>query len=168
MWQAVQILWLEKGIHQFLSQTASNAVHLSVNIDGIPLFKSSGIQFWPILAKFSHFDPFIVAIFCGQKKPSPLVEFLSDFLNEYKHLQDNGISYEDQTYTVQIEALICDAPARAYLKCIKNHNAYVARSGQVGEVTSKNRNPINRLRHLEYTRTEQPYIRAQVRCQKAG
>lgn len=115
---------LEKGIHQFLSQTASNAVHLSVNIDGIPLFKSSGIQFWPILAKFSHFDPFIVAIFCGQKKPSPLEEFLSDFLNEYKHLQDNGISYEDQTYTVQIEALICDAPARAYLKCIKNHNAY--------------------------------------------
>ncbi len=44
----------------------------------------------------------------------------------------------------------------------------MARSGQVGEVTSKNKNPINRLRHLEYTRTEQPYIRAQVRCQRQG
>lgn len=32
--------------------------------------------------------------------------------------------YDEKTYTVHIEALICDAPARAYLKCIKNHNAY--------------------------------------------
>ena len=29
----------------------SNDVHLSVNIDGIPLFKSIGVQFWPILIK---------------------------------------------------------------------------------------------------------------------
>lgn len=63
-------------------------------------------------------------IFCGQKKPSPLEEFLSDFLNEDEHLKDNGISYKDQTYTINIEALICNAPARAYLKCIKNHNSY--------------------------------------------
>lgn len=100
---------LEKGICRFLSQTKSNAVHLSVNIDGIPLFKSSCIQFWPILAKFSHFDPFIVAIFSGQKKPSPLDEYLNDFLMEYQHLKDNGIVYKGQTYTVDIEALICDA-----------------------------------------------------------
>lgn len=59
---------LEKGICPFLSQTENNEVHLNVNIDGIPLFKSTGIQFWPILAKFGHFDPFIVAIFCGQQK----------------------------------------------------------------------------------------------------
>lgn len=104
---------LEKGICPFLSQTESNEVHLSVNIDGIPLFKSTSIQFWPILAKFGSFDPFIIAIFCGQQKPSPLDEFLSDFLNEYKHLKNNGLSYQDQTYTVNTEALICDAPARA-------------------------------------------------------
>lgn len=60
----------------------------------------------------------------GKKKPSPLEEFLSDFLNEYKRLKDNGISYKNQTYTVHIEALICDAPAKAYIKCIKNHNSY--------------------------------------------
>lgn len=59
---------LENGICRFLSLSESNAVRLHVNIDGVPLFKSSGIQFWPILAKFSHFDPFIVAIFCGEKK----------------------------------------------------------------------------------------------------
>lgn len=63
-------------------------------------------------------------IVCGQKKPSPLDEFLSDFLNEDEHLKDNGISYKDQTYTINIEALICYAPVRAYLKCIKNHNSY--------------------------------------------
>lgn len=45
-------------------------------------------------------------------------------MNEDKHLKDNGISYKDQTYTINIEVLICDATARAYLKCIKNHNSY--------------------------------------------
>lgn len=44
-------------------------------------------------------------------------------MKEYTHLKDNGISYKDQTYTIHIEALICDAPGRAYIKCSKNHNA---------------------------------------------
>lgn len=115
---------LEKGICSFLSQTESNDVNLSVNIDGIPLFKSSGVQFWPILAKSGHFDPFIVAIFSGQRKPSPLEDYLKEFLTEYKHLKENGLVFKDRTYNIHIEALVCDAPARAYLKSIKGHNSY--------------------------------------------
>lgn len=92
----------------------SNDVHLSVNVDGIPLFRSSGVQFWPI--RCCNFDPFIVAMFSGQRKPSPLEEFLKDFVTEYKNIKDNGIVFKGQTFTVNIDALICDAPARAYLK----------------------------------------------------
>lgn len=72
----------------------SNDVHLSVNVDGIPLFKSSGVQFWPILVKCGHFDPFIAAMFGGQSKPSPLEEYLKDFVTEYKHLKDSGIVFK--------------------------------------------------------------------------
>ncbi|XP_041835337.1 uncharacterized protein LOC121636092 [Melanotaenia boesemani] len=115
---------LEKGISENLRLMDSNEVHLAVNIDGIPLFKSSGMQFWPILVKCGHFDPFIAAMFSGKSKPSPLEDFLKDFLTEYKYLKDNGIVYKGQTYTVTIDALICDAPARAYLKCIKGHASY--------------------------------------------
>lgn len=115
---------LEKGICRYLGQMESNDVHLSVNVNGIPLFKSTGVQFWPILVKCGHFDPFIVAMFSGQSKPSPLEEYLKYFVTEYKHLKDNGIVFKGQTYTVNIDALICDAPARAYLKCIKGDTAY--------------------------------------------
>lgn len=101
-----------------------DSINLSINIDGVPLFKSSKVQFWPILAKFHNFEPFVVALFCGDKKPYPLEEYLDDFLMECKHLTDNGIIHEEKSYTVNIQALICDAPARAYLKRIKNHNAY--------------------------------------------
>lgn len=104
---------LEEGIRGFLSLMDSNDVHLTVNIDGIPLFKSSGLQFWPILVKCGRFDPVIVAMFCGKGKPSPLDDFLDDFLKEYKSIKDNGVLYEGQTYNINIDALICDAPARA-------------------------------------------------------
>lgn len=117
---------LEKAICRFLAQAEAMDVNLIVNIDGIPLFKSSGVQFWPILAKLEHSDPFIVAIFCGQSKPSPLEDYLKDFLTEYKHLQNNGLIYKGQTYNVHVKAFVCDAPARAYLKCIKGHNSYEA------------------------------------------
>lgn len=45
---------LEKGICRYLSLD-SNVVHLTVNIDGIPLFKSSGVQ---ILANTGKVWPF--------------------------------------------------------------------------------------------------------------
>lgn len=96
---------LEKGIRRYLSQMESNDVHLSVNVDGIPLFRSSGVQFWPILGKCGRFDPFIIAMFSGQSKPSPLEEYLKDFVTEYKHLKENEIVFKGQTYTVNIDAL---------------------------------------------------------------
>ena len=50
-----------------------NEMHLQINIDGLPLFRSSKTQFWPILGRvawpFSS-EPFIVGLFCGDKKPT--------------------------------------------------------------------------------------------------
>ena len=44
-------------------------INLMVNVDGLPLFKSSSLQLWPILIRFSSFKPVPVALYCGYKKP---------------------------------------------------------------------------------------------------
>lgn len=150
----------------------------SVNIDGVPLFKSSGVQLWPILVKCGQFDPFIVAMLSGQRKPSPLEEYLTDFVTEYKHIKDNGIVYEGQTYTVNIDALTCDAPARAYLKCIKGHTAYescetcLIRGARVEErvvfneqeCMSRTDDGFSRVEYSNHQTGVSPFIAAGIPC----
>ncbi|KAB0805340.1 hypothetical protein PPYR_02310 [Photinus pyralis] len=102
-------------------------MELSFNIDGIPLFKSSNIQLWPILGMVHNFkikSPFAIAIFCGTTKPKPLSKFLHDFIQELALLQQNGFLYNGIDYQVKTRCFICDAPARAFLKCIKSHGGY--------------------------------------------
>jgi hypothetical protein len=45
---------------------------------------------------------------------------------ELNNLVLNGISVGDAVLTVTVGSFICDAPARAFLKCIKGHGAYYA------------------------------------------
>ena len=68
--------------------------------------------------------PFIVSIFCGKSKPNDVKDFLFDFLNEYRQLNDNGFLYEGVKYFVKIKSFVCDDPAREFLKCVKSHNGY--------------------------------------------
>ena len=103
-----------------------NTLKLKFNIDGIPLFKSTGTQFWPILCSLGSYTPFMVSIFYGPTKPSSLQDFLIDFLEELDEVIHAGISCGDRTYDVKIGAFICDAPARAFLKSIKGHTGYDA------------------------------------------
>lgn len=100
------------------------SVKLSVNIDGIPLHKSSNEQFWPILIKFDCFRPALVALYCGNTKPDSVEKFLEDFLEEYEQLCENGFVFAGKRVLVRIAAFICDAPARSFIKCIKGHTGY--------------------------------------------
>ena len=106
-------------------------IYLSFNVDGIPLFKSSTVEFWPILAEImnvSNSSPFAVGIFCGKSKPAPLSEFLHDLIEELKTLLQFGLEVLGKCYTVKIHSFLCDAPARAYMyiKCIKSHGGYAS------------------------------------------
>ena len=98
---------------------------ININIDGLPLFKSSNQSLWPILGLFTNSNsPFPIAVFCGNGKPSDCQLFLEAFLSEYEELHNNGIMIEDKQYFLEVNAIVCDAPARQFLKCIKAHNAY--------------------------------------------
>lgn len=62
-----------------------------INVDGLPLFKSSDIHIWPILAAVNNGDSFMIALFCGSSKPVPVDGFFEDFLVEHTSLIKNGI-----------------------------------------------------------------------------
>lgn len=69
------------------------SIGLIFNMDGIPPFKSYGIELWPILVKISErqdINPQVVAIYCGKGKP-PLEEYLTLFVDELSELVENGI-----------------------------------------------------------------------------
>ena len=102
----------------------NNSVDLKVNIDGVPLYKSTNDQFWPILVAFDKFQPSVVALFCGKAKPQPVGDFLADFLEEYTHLSQHGLTYNGTSLCINIKCFICDAPARSFLKCTKGHSGY--------------------------------------------
>lgn len=124
-------LGIESGILKVVSTHPEqfndvNEISLTFNVDGVPLFKRTNVQMWPILCSIKKFEPFVVALFCGNSKPSSVHDYLSDFLVELNNLVQNGISVGDVVLTVSVGSFICDAPARAFLKCIKGHNAYYA------------------------------------------
>ncbi|KAI5611118.1 hypothetical protein C0J50_0024, partial [Silurus asotus] len=99
---------------------------LQLNIDGLPLFKSSSLQFWPVLGILQECvvkNPFVIALFCGVKKPTPLSEYLDALVKELNNLKD-GFVIHGKTFSLKITSVICDAPARAFVKCIKNHTGY--------------------------------------------
>ena len=122
---------LENTIVQFLKENPAfvndqHVIELKVNVDGLPLKKSSADNFWPILCCVKNYRPFVVCLFYGKGKPYSVQEFLSDFISEYKKLKSDNICYINKIFSVSILAFICDAPARSYLKCIKSHSGYNA------------------------------------------
>ena len=104
-------------------------ISFQVNIDGLPLYKSSKKQFWPILGRVvSPFESetFIIGLYSGVSKPSDVEQYLEQFVLEVKELEVNGILIEtlNKIVPISVACFICDAPARAFIKQTKPHNAY--------------------------------------------
>lgn len=119
---------LETTILKHISELPRNndKIELFVNVDGIPVFKSTSVTLWPILCSFANVQPFAVAIFCGKGKPSTEESFMSDFLVELSNLLQSGITTQDKHYSISLKLFCCDAPARQFLKSIISHNGYNA------------------------------------------
>ena len=100
---------------------------LHINIDGLPLHRSSNESLWPILGIIKEFpgsEPCVIGVFSGKSKPQPVHEFLNDFVEEMSVLQDQGLEYDGRKFAVKLDAFICDAPARSFVKCVKGHSGY--------------------------------------------
>ncbi|KYN06764.1 hypothetical protein ALC62_02282 [Cyphomyrmex costatus] len=126
--------YIHVGIKQGLVKRMESGIkpnflqlNIDINIDGLPVSKSSSVDVWPILGRcIELYDqrPFVIGLFCGSGKPKPLDSYLKDFIDELIALQNDGINYNGQVFRIFVNCFICDAPARAYLKCIKCHTGY--------------------------------------------
>uniref|UniRef100_A0A182PX94 Uncharacterized protein n=1 Tax=Anopheles epiroticus TaxID=199890 RepID=A0A182PX94_9DIPT len=87
--------------------------------DGLPLYKSSKKQFWPILMKIHNMPQLpvmTVAIYSGELKPVFVEDYLRPFVIEMNELQTKGLENGGRMYWVSIRAIIADSPARSYIK----------------------------------------------------
>lgn len=106
-----------------------NNIEMFVNIDGLPIAKSSGSQFWPILGEIRGIGcrkPFLIGLYHGNSKPLEPNEYLEDFLADVHELRANGFEFKGKLFHFRGVAFICDAPAKAYIKFVKSHTAYFA------------------------------------------
>ena len=120
---------IEQGVQNIILHTQfvlESEIKLLFNIDGLPLFKSSSTQLWPILCSFGECTPFVVALYCGDNKPNDLEVFLDRFVTELNSLTTNGVEIQGNRVIISIKAFVCDSPARAFVKNIKGHTAYFA------------------------------------------
>lgn len=69
-------------------------------------------------------EPFVVSIFHGYKKSIDINDFLRSFVNETKRICAEGIMIGCKKINVKVNAIICDAPARAFICGTKGHTGY--------------------------------------------
>ena len=84
-----------------------DSVDISLNVDGLPLFKSTNQSLWPVLCciNLSPKSIFPLSLALVSSKPTSL-----DF-----------IEWGDKVIRVQIRCITCDAPAKPLVKCIKRY-----------------------------------------------
>ena len=102
---------------------------VQVHIDGLKLYGSSRRHLWPILAGIKELPRtkiFPVAIFWGDSKPADIDSFLADFVAELILLLKEGIyCVSENLYSpIKLGNIVCDTPARAFVKQVKGHTGY--------------------------------------------
>jgi len=103
----------------------TDCVRIIVNVDGLPISKSSSQQFWPILGSVIPYDyVFLIGLYYGNEKPENANDFLKEFVDEMKDLCENGINFNGRNVQCRLEALICDTPAKSFVLCVKGHSGY--------------------------------------------
>lgn len=131
---------LLRSVKQHYFDVLPESIKINLNIDGLPLTKSSSSQFWPLLGAIVddfYTEPFVIAIYHGFSKPDSSNDFLQNFVDEALVVLKHGIQIENKTVSIFINAIICDAPAKAFITCVKSHTGYFGCSKciQEGEFT---------------------------------
>ena len=119
---------LIKNLNRYPSAlTASlDTIELSFNIDGLPLFKSSQNSLWPVLCAIVNIKPTIVfpvvLTYC-RSKPNDL-GFLDDMITDLNHILEHGLQLHNRRFAAVLRCVVCDAPARAFVKGTKLCSGY--------------------------------------------
>lgn len=90
---------------------------ININVDGVPLFKSTSYCLWVILGCVvgDGYKLFVISCYGGTTKPADANKFMKHFVDEMKDLEKNGIVVNNRRFCIKIKYLIFDAPARAFV-----------------------------------------------------
>jgi len=107
----------------------NNVLKLGINIDSLPISKSSKNQLWSILLsiiKCNELSNFVIPIGVFQELTEPLsvTEYFHPFLLDISVLLDSSLCVNDKIFKFEIGHIVCDSPARAFLLNVKGHNGY--------------------------------------------
>ena len=70
--------------------------------------------------------PFVVGLYSGNKKPGSVHEYIQCLIDELQDFMQTGIRVPESEHNlyVQVSCIICDTPARDYIKQNKGHSGY--------------------------------------------
>ena len=111
-----------------------DVIKIVISVDGLPVEKIRGSQFWPILARTCGEDGgflFGIGIYRGYRKPNNVNIYFIDLIREAEDMISDGICVEGKKIRISIVGLVCDAPARCFkskfviiMTSVVLHNSY--------------------------------------------
>lgn len=118
---------LECHLKKFGLKLPTN-IQIGVNIDGLPISKSSSSQLYPILGVISCSilgkSVFLIGLYHGLEKPEDFNIFLLDFVEEAIDLTLNGIILFGKQHSFEISMFLFDAVAKSSVLFVKGHSGY--------------------------------------------
>lgn len=108
-----------------LIKNENTYINLIINIDGFPLAKSSQAQLWPILCSNTvNMTVYLIGVYFRHQKPTDSNVFLQSVVDDLINLISNGYIHAEKIIKIKLFALICDAPAKSFILCIKGHTGF--------------------------------------------
>lgn len=101
-------------------------IELAINIDGLPLAKSSGSQVYPILCRLvkHHSTVEMIGIYHSYQKPKNANCYLNDFVKDVSNVINTDIIIDTKHYSVKISHFVCDAVAKSYITYTIGHMGF--------------------------------------------
>lgn len=98
--------YIHLSLQKQLSDTLEQYPHedeLSLNVDGLPLFKSSGNSMWPVLCavQLQPVKIFPLVLSFGERKPQNL-DFLEEVVADLNAVMCNGLLFRGKMIQVKI------------------------------------------------------------------
>ncbi|XP_070171295.1 uncharacterized protein [Polyergus mexicanus] len=116
-------LGLDNIIKNMLLRSYQKYINLLINIDGLPLAKSSHASLWPILCSNTiNNEVYLVSTFFGDNKPQDSNTFLLPLVNDLIKLISYGYIYNNNVIKIKLSGLICDA--KSFVLNIKGHTGF--------------------------------------------
>lgn len=84
-----------------------NKIEICVNFDGVPLTKSSGSQFYPVLCSLysKPSEVPVIVIYHRYHKPNDINDLLYDFIGKVCDYGNNGCIFNERNYQFKVKIL---------------------------------------------------------------